>query len=180
MQDESNEVEDRNSHRLRHTKRTRIKSAILAVVLVLGVALLWPAQWGGLFGIVIVNGHSMEPTFYTGDVVISAKAPSYSVGDVIAYKVTDRQIGSGGHVIHRIVKITQENGQTTYVTRGDNNKTDDPWKVQRSGILGRQMLIIPKVGSYVMSSQGGLVVGIVLAVIVIAALWPSKSKHGRR
>ncbi len=159
---------------------TRIRNAALLAVLIIGIILLWPAKWGGLFGIIVVDGHSMEPTFYTGDVVISMKSTDYHVGDIIAYQVSDSKIGKGGHVIHRVVKIAQVNGQSIYTTKGDNNPGTDPWSVTKSDIFGKKLLIIPKIGTYLDSSQGSILLGAILATVVVVAIWPSSSRHGKR
>lgn len=40
------------------------------------IVLIWPASLGGAFGVVAVAGHSMEPTFELGDVVITGSSQS--------------------------------------------------------------------------------------------------------
>lgn len=121
----------------------------------------------------------MEPTFHTGDIVISMKAPDYKVGDIVAYEVSDKTIGTGRHVIHRIIGITEKNGSPVYSTRGDNNPSDDPWTVTKHDVFGKQLVVIPKVGSFFLSSQGPTALGAVLAIVVVLAIWPSPSKHSK-
>ena len=53
---------------------------------------------GGPASYVIVSGHSMEPTLYTGDLVVVHQRDEYSVGDMVAF-----EIEGGSQVIHRIV-----------------------------------------------------------------------------
>lgn len=161
------------------TTRSVTRELSLLAILIIGVLLLWPAKWGGVFGIVLVNGHSMEPTFHTGDVVISMKATSYQRGDIIAYEVSDSTIGKGGHVIHRIVGITRVHGEPVFTTRGDNNPSDDPWTVSSHDVFGRKIIAIPAIGKYMVSSHGSLLLGGVLAVAVIIAVWPSSSRHSK-
>jgi len=107
---------------------------------------------------VVVSG-SMEPVFYRGDVVVIEKTnflgiqeinPSdLKVGDIIIYQAT----WFPEPVIHRIVSIQKgSDGQTYYVTKGDNNPKPDPSLVSTSQVqakvvsLGNQPLIIPKIG----------------------------------
>ena len=75
---------------------------------------------------VVVSG-SMEPAFYRGDIVLVQKAnflgidefnpADVQVGDVVVYDAAwyDQP------VIHRVINITDINGTTMYVIKGDNN-----------------------------------------------------------
>jgi len=109
---------------------------------------------------VVVSG-SMEPVFYRGDVVVVEKTnllglglqeinPSdLKIGDIIIYQAT----WFPEPVIHRIISIqTGADGQTYYVTKGDNNPEADPALVSASQVqakvvsIGNQPLIIPKIG----------------------------------
>lgn len=106
---------------------------------------------------VVVSG-SMEPTFYRGDIVILEKADFFGikefdpeelqVGDVVVYNAAwyDQP------VIHRVINITDINGTTMYVIKGDNNERPDPYYVKPSQIqqkvvtLGDNLIVIPKIG----------------------------------
>jgi len=106
---------------------------------------------------VVVSG-SMEPTFYRGDIVILQKADFFGIqefdpnnieiGDVVVYDASwyDQP------VIHRVINITEINGSTMYVIKGDNNKKVDPYYVKADQIqervvaLGDNLIIIPKIG----------------------------------
>ncbi|MFM9597455.1 S26 family signal peptidase, partial [Streptomyces scabiei] len=65
----------------RRRRATRLVGLVLAAV---AVVVLWPATWGGITGLTIVNGHSMEPTFSSGDLVVTVRQFSYAVGDVVS------------------------------------------------------------------------------------------------
>lgn len=106
---------------------------------------------------VVVSG-SMEPAFYRGDIVLVQKAnflgidefnpADVQVGDVVVYDAAwyDQP------VIHRIINITDINGTTMYVIKGDNNDRADPYYVTADQIqekvvtFGDNLIIIPKVG----------------------------------
>ena len=106
---------------------------------------------------VVVSG-SMEPAFYRGDIVLVEKADflgihefdptTVQVGDVVVYDAAwyDQP------VIHRIINITDINGTTMYVIKGDNNGSPDPYYVKADQItekvvtFGDNLVIIPKVG----------------------------------
>ena len=106
---------------------------------------------------VVVSG-SMEPAFYRGDIVLVEKANFFGidefnpeevqVGDVVVYDAAwyDQP------VIHRVINITDINGTTMYVIKGDNNDRADPYYVKASQIqekvvtLGDNLVVIPKIG----------------------------------
>jgi signal peptidase I len=107
---------------------------------------------------VVVSG-SMEPVFYRGDVVVIEKTNLFGiqevnptdlkVGDIIIYNAT----WFPEPVIHRIISIqTGSDGQTYYVTKGDNNPKPDPSLVSTGQVqakvvsIGNQPLVIPKIG----------------------------------
>jgi signal peptidase len=86
-------------------------SWIAAVVMLLLV--LWFNT--GVFGIrpAIVQGTSMLPNMETGDIAITRDvAPEdLQIGDVIRFR-------QGSHVVlHRIIEISVENGETVFITR---------------------------------------------------------------
>lgn len=73
---------------------------------------------------VVVEGYSMLPTLYNGDIVIVYKPPpdDIKVGDILVY-----QSLRGELVIHRVVgiKTGPQCNPVCYVTKGDNNPIDD-------------------------------------------------------
>jgi signal peptidase I len=127
----------------RHGRRRHLAVDILVLLLV-AVALwfTWPARFGGAATFVVVHGHSMDPTFRSGDVVLVRRAGSYHVGEIAAYHIPKGQAGAGQGVIHRIRKV--EDGHYTF--RGDNRSTEDQWHPTAKDILGREVLRIPMPG----------------------------------
>ena len=106
---------------------------------------------------VVVSG-SMEPAFYRGDIVLVEKADFLGINE---FNVSDVQVGDvvvydaawfDQPVIHRIINITDINGTTMYVIKGDNNKSPDPYYVTSDQIkekvvtYGDNLVVIPKIG----------------------------------
>lgn len=73
--------------------------------------------------LVVVEGNSMLPTLYSGDLVVIYKPPPQNirVGDIIVY----RSPLTGRLVIHRVIEINPCSGSYCYVTKGDNNLHPD-------------------------------------------------------
>lgn len=107
---------------------------------------------------VVVSG-SMEPVFYRGDIVAIEKAnllgiqefnpKDVKVGDIVVYDAK----WFNQPVIHRIINITEINGTTMYVIKGDNNNRSDPYYVTSDQIqarvltLGDNPIVIPWIGN---------------------------------
>ena len=131
--------------------------------------LLWPSSLGGCTTLTIVSGESMEPTYYTGDLVVSRCGP-VEVGDVIVYNPPD--VG-GARVIHRIVDGNAEDG---WVVQGDNNDFLDPWNPKGDQILGSAVLHIPYVGKFAAILLSPLTWISLLIVALAIVVWPGKSE----
>lgn len=126
-----------------HLAARRRLTALAGLSLTLAVCAAWfvlfrPVPLGGPAGYIIVTGHSMEPTFYTGDLAITQRQASYAIGDVVAFET------EGGVAIHRIVGGDVLGG---YRVKGDNNQLPDAWSPTPSSIIGRAWIWLPQVGS---------------------------------
>jgi signal peptidase I len=117
---------------------------------------------------VVVAGHSMEPTFHTGDVAILVRAGAYRKGEIIGYEVPKGGPGAGLIVIHRIVGGNAREG---FIMRGDNKQFADPWRPRPRDIVGTERLMVPKIGlatRYVRSRLGlALLAGFITVAIAL-------------
>lgn len=128
--------------------------------------LLWPSSLGGCTTLTIVSGESMEPTYYTGDLVVSRCGP-VEVGDVIVYNPP----GVGGaRVIHRII----DGNPDGWVVQGDNNDFLDPWNPTADDILGSAVIHLPHVGKFaaILLTPWTWVSLLVIALAVV--VWPGR------
>ncbi len=173
----------RAERRARRRPRSRYRRPRhLAVdVLVFGLVAValwftWPARLGGAATFVVVHGHSMDPTFRSGDVVLVRRAARYHVGEIAAYHVPQGQAGAGQGVIHRIRKV--ENGHYTF--RGDNRTTEDQWHPTTKDIMGRVILRVPMPGETFWAILPWFWCAAV-GVIVTWMFWPTHHhRHGGR
>ena len=120
-------------------------------VLSLAFLLVWwftlgPVGLGGPATFVIVDGSSMLPTYRDGDLVIARERVAYAIGDVIVFAAPRQR----RYVIHR---IAGGDAVTGWTTRGDNNLRDDGWSVPDEAVLGREWLVLPRVGTTVAWTQ---------------------------
>ena len=106
-------------------------------------ACLWfglPQSLGGRADWVMVSGTSMLPRLHTGDLVLVEHRSSYHVGEVVAYRIPEGQIGAGHVVIHRIVGGS---GTTGWRMKGDNRTAPDLWYPTNHDVIGAKTLRIP-------------------------------------
>ncbi len=120
------------------------KSDLLDVILAFLVAFV--IYQGAAFAlntdmpIVAVVSDSMVPTLNRGDLVV-ASGGDINVGDIIIYS------GPRSYpIIHRVVGVENESGITGYITKGDNNPSEDPWIVTRDEIHGKLLFWVPFLG----------------------------------
>ncbi|NJE61973.1 signal peptidase I [Thermococcus sp. 21S7] len=100
------------------------------------------------FRYVVILTDSMEPEIRPNDLVVTrpVQPDEIGVGDVVLYRVF---IGNSTYMItHRIVGMDVDpEMRMYYVTKGDNRNYTDPWRVYYTQVVGRVVLVIPKVGA---------------------------------
>lgn len=81
-----------------------------------------------------------------GDIILLYGSKNLKIGDIIVFNANSQ--AQRYPVIHRIVKISQENGETIYETKGDNNEAQIPFEttIHQEDIIGKAILRIPKIG----------------------------------
>lgn len=130
-------------------------------------------QFTKIFGYtnaVVISG-SMEPSINVDDMVIIKEEDSYQVGDVITFVQ-----GNNTGTTHRIVEKT-DNG---FITKGDNNNTEDTALVTEDQIIGKVVCVIPHMGNVFnfLSSPIGLfaISFICFAMVEISYLVPKRKR----
>ncbi len=107
--------------------RTVAVSAALSVVVLLALAMLAPAL-AGYDRYVIVSG-SMTGSYDRGSIVYTKTVPvaDLRVGDTITY-APPPGMSPTELVTHRIASVEQGPDGPVFQTKGDANRTVDPWK----------------------------------------------------
>lgn len=159
----------------------RIRSAfkLQNLALLLCAAALWfafaPAKLGGRTTFVIVNGTSMQPVFYRGDLVLVRRSSTYQVGDIITFR--DGDLGS--QVIHRI--IYEVDGR--FLTQGDNNAWVDEYQPGVEDIAGKYWIHLPRAGRTVewmrKPLQLSLLAGLVGGLLMFKPVTQTSKKNRR-
>lgn len=131
---------------------TTVVSALLTFLLIAATALVGavvvvPKVVGGM-SLTVLSG-SMEPGIMPGDIVVTrgvdtASAAQLKIGDVITFLPypDDPTL-----VTHRIVSKSVSASGTSFVTKGDNNNTVDPWgPVRDFQVRGVVLYAVPAIG----------------------------------
>jgi signal peptidase I len=144
-------------------------AALFVVVIGLLASVVLPPLVGGRT-LVIISG-SMEPTIHLGAAAVLRSVPSSElhVGDVIAY--TPPSAGAIP-IVHRIVEITERDGQRTFTMKGDANQTADANAITLPAKAWTVSYNIPVAGYAVnfASRPIGIFTFIIIPVVVLAAL----------
>lgn len=164
-------------------KLASIFSAIIFVIclVLLAVVIITPKSENGSkvvniagYSIMTVLTGSMEPDYKVGDIVIVKKTVTdeLKVKDVITFYSNDPTM-EGQIVTHRIIDITEENGQRLFETKGDNNQIADLEKVEEGDVIGKVQGRVPYVGkaaNFMQTNRTAFFLIVILPMLVIMAL----------
>lgn len=97
----------------------------------------------------IVLSGSMEPVFYPGDLVVVKEQPAESLerGDIIAFREGESV------TTHRVQTVSAQEGQVQYITKGDNNNTEDKITVTDEMVEGVYLFRVSGLGNVAMFLQ---------------------------
>ena len=126
-------------HLYKYSKPIEPKGTIPLVIVI--VLLIWFTI--GIFPIkpIGIASGSMAPTINIGDMVIVQKCSpnDVNIDDIIEYTRKDYS------VIHRVIDKYQKNGETYFITKGDNNNSADSEPVSEEMLKGKIIFRVPYV-----------------------------------
>ncbi len=142
----------------------------VALVLLLGtLGLLAAGTAPTLFGYnnYVINGGSMEPSLQVGSIAITRGTSPFAleVGDIIARNDPP----DGSPVLHRVVEITNVDGQRAFVTQGDQNRTPDTIPIVLAGTGDRVVYSVPYAG-YILNFARSWLGRVILLGVPVALL----------
>ena len=167
---------ERSQEQQRRSPPRRVLSMLLTALVVVGTIYLWPARFGGSTRLVIVSGHSMEPTYDLGDIVVARDGRDVGVGDIVVFAVPEGE-AKGMLIIHRIVD-TDADGR--FITQGDNRDTPDQWHLTDDDVVGTPLVRVPKGGLVVRFLQQWYVLAAILGLLAILLLGPRSNDDDDR
>ena len=125
----------------------------------------------------IVLSGSMETKIHVGDLIITKEInpETLKVNDVIAFRDQENTVTT-----HRIIDVVEKNGVTYFITKGDNNNTQDQNLVEYKDVEGLYVTRIPGIGNMLNELSKPttvVIVGLGLTVIFILAFQISNNKY---
>lgn len=144
---------------------------VLIPILVMNLSIIFQAQTNenevpSIFGykpFMVLSG-SMETEIRRGDLIITkvVDPATVKVDDVIAFRDA-----AGTVTTHRIIDSVVENGKTYFITKGDNNTSQDRNLVELGDVEGIYVGRIPGIGS-IMNSLSEPTTILVVVVCITA------------
>lgn len=148
---------------------------VLLVILALNIYIMIQAKTRpnsvpSIFGykpFIVLSG-SMESTIHVGDLILVEEVDTNTlqVNDIIAFRDSENLVTT-----HRIIRTTIKNKGTCYITKGDNNNTEDEEKVCPNQIEGKYKSRIGKVGNAILFVQQPLGFAVMLLSIFIICIF---------
>jgi signal peptidase len=146
-----------------------VKWAVLVGITLLAVYIISSNfnVFGGYQPFLVQSG-SMEPSIMTGDVVVIQSQGTYFINDVVTFRTSASDNSPSRIVTHRIVAVAQGKVRS-YSTKGDANRAGDEDVITDQQIIGKVVLVIPKLGYLVAFSKSprGLIILLVIPAIVL-------------
>ena len=164
-------------------RKALVRAVSVAITLLIATAwfvFLRPSALGGPATYVIVSGSSMLPALESGDLVVAFDQETYSVGDVIVYRVPSADPGGGTQIVHRVIGHARGDG---YVVRGDNREGPDYWRPSDEEVVGKLRLRIPAVGTaliYMRTTAGVALVAALTTIVVALGLFSPDRSPAKR
>ena len=122
-------------------------------------------------GIYTIVSPSMDPVIKVYDVVVNKKVTNpdqIQIGDIITY-VSTNSSSEGMTITHRVIEINKtSDGIYEYRTQGDNNPEPDVAYVTYDNVLGKEIMIIPKLGriQFLIANKKGWLFLLLVPVLV--------------
>ena len=120
------------------------------------------------YSLFVVRSGSMKPVFDTGAIVVTEAQEEYKEQDIITYR---NSINKDQTITHRIIEIRKtEEDRTKYITKGDDNPSEDSPAVDPDQVIGKVIYVVPYIGypvGYAKTPTGLIILIIVPGTIII-------------
>lgn len=119
--------------------------------------------------IVVTESMSGDGGIEAGDLIIIKDTKDYKIGDIVTFLHEGDTIPT----THRIINFDKDGN---YITKGDNNNTEDVLPVTNDEIIGETVLVVENFGLFLdwIKNGGGLIYVIAFIVIIGAGIYVIK------
>ena len=159
----------------------KFKKIISIVILLVLIPILFMSM------VILINSYTHPnkiPSFFGWKpfIVLSGSMETQiSVGDVVVVKEVDTNTLKKGVITHRINEVIYEDGKTKYITKGDNNNTQDSGYVTPEQVEGVFQFKISRLGNLAMFVQTpiGMIVCLSIPVIILVVIQLNDNKKDK-
>ena len=147
-----------------------VVSSILVALVVIFAALLVGARLFGLQVFTVLSG-SMEPAYHTGSLIYVKKVDPATIkeGQAITFLLAEDTVAT-----HRVIEVVPDEEDPTVLrfrTKGDANNTDDGTDIPKEDVVGKVVLVIPKIGAAIRLARTPIgMLSLFAAIILITEL----------
>lgn len=129
----------------------------------------------GFKSFVIVSG-SMEPTLKKQDAILVKEVPEeeIKVNDILSFTT------KGTNVTHRVIAITEEDGNKKYTTKGDNNNTEDKEKITYQQIEGKYQFKISQFGIVIQILKSKITLMVLILMIILISCYKRRIQNRKQ
>jgi signal peptidase I len=136
---------------------------LCAFVAMVGFYFLLEYSGNPVFKTFVVQSGSMEPSIMTGDIIVIMPQSLYKESDVVTFKGGEERV-----ITHRITEFLDSGDSSSFITKGDANRETDTEIVLLERIIGKVVLVIPKLGYFV--TFGKSFYGIISLIVIPTAI----------
>jgi signal peptidase len=168
----------------KHGKAKALLSGSALTAVVLGFYVSMMAMTGytiqdvtsGMFSpFMAVSSQSMQPVLNYGDLILVRReqVENIEVGDIIAFNVpSPYNLVAQSPTVHEVVEKLNENGEIYFKTKGDNNPTEDQWKVPAKNVIGKYAGKAPYIGLAALFLGGPFGLAVISVLITLSFIYP--------
>ena len=147
---------------------SHLLSAVLILILLAAIALVLTSP----YRLYVVKTGSMTPTIPVASAVLVNPHQAPRPGQVVTFQ------DKGKVTTHRLLKIKNDG---TLVTKGDANRTPDPWKLTQRNLLGTVTHRVPYLGWLLMYlRQPTGILSLLLMPCLLRLAWQISSRSPRQ
>ena len=132
-------------------------------ILLVNISSIFSKKGRTIFGcnMYIITTDSMRPYIKSGDIILTRKVAEERIeaGDIITF------YKNGEVITHRIVEI-KEGENNEYITKGDNNNTEDKYIIKYEEILGKEIFRVPLIGKAAGFLQNEIYIVILIMILL--------------
>lgn len=153
---------------------------VISVVLVdKGINAFRDEKLPALLDTYVIATPSMTPTIKVDDAILVRRVDYKTLkkGDIITFKSSDSRL-NGMIITHRINEVVKdENGNVTFITKGDNNTAVDDARVLPQNVYGKVVTIVPFYSTLKNLISNPIVIA--LFIVFIVALIVNRNKKSK-